>query len=134
MSSAFSSLLTQLISNSGDPAWGTRIRNLCRKLTNQKGYFALHADELSVLVYDIQFYLYTLSNKIISKDEYLKVYPGMIAFGGSDFSTGGYGPDFVKNWINNRLKQGEIVTGQSSGLVFSDEFLSVFHQRLRAVE
>ena len=75
---SFSSLLAGLICNSGDPAWGTRIRKLCRKLAVQKRGFALHADEMSLLVYDILFYLYTQSNRLTDKEEYLKVYPKMI--------------------------------------------------------
>ncbi|MGO8745479.1 MAG: SMI1/KNR4 family protein [Thermoguttaceae bacterium] len=133
-SGSFSSLLTQLISNSGDPAWGTRIRSLCRKLTIEKGYFALHADELSLLVYDLLFYLYTMSNKVTDKEEFLKVYPNMIAFGDGEFTIGGYGPGFIENWITNRLKQGEIVTGPSGGLVFNDEFLQEFIGRLKKVD
>lgn len=130
-SGSFSSLLTQLISNSGDPAWGTRIRSLCRKLTKEKGHFDLHADDLSLLVYDLLFYLYTMSNKVTDKAEYLEVYEVMVAFGDGEFTTGGYGPDFIEDWITNRLKHGEIVMGPSGGLVFSDKFLGEFNQKIK---
>ena len=128
---SFSSLLTQLISSTGDPTYGTRIRALCRTLTSQKGCFALHADDLSLLVYDLLFYLYTVSNKLTSRDEYLKIYPSMIAFGDGEFTTGGYGPDFVKDWITKRLKQGEIIKGPSGELVFSEKFLNEFHRTIK---
>jgi len=131
---SFSSLLTGLVSSSGDPSYGTRIRNLCRKLTSQKGHFALHADELSLLVYDLLFYLYTMSNKLIDKEEYLKVYPNMIAFGDGEFSTRGYAPGFIQNWITKRLTQGKIVKARSGELVFSMEFLHEFKQKLRDFE
>ena len=36
------------------------LRNLFTAITNEKGFFALHADKLSVRAYDIQFYLFFL--------------------------------------------------------------------------
>lgn len=131
---SFSSPLTKLISSSDDPTYGTRLRNVCRRLTNQKGHFALHADELSLLVYDLLFYLYTMSNKVTDEKEYLKVYPQLIVFGDGGFKTGGYGPAFVKDWINNRLEQGKIVKGRSGELTFSDECLHEFHEKLKLFE
>ena len=68
----FSDLLTSLIEDQKDINFNKIIRNLCEKLTIEKGYFALHEDELSYLVYDIQFYLYTNKEKVRSATEYLK--------------------------------------------------------------
>ncbi|MHC4178451.1 MAG: glucan biosynthesis protein, partial [Planctomycetota bacterium] len=82
------------------------------------------------LVYDIQFYLYTISKKVSSKEDYLEVYPDMIAFGDGEFSTGGYAPHFVEDWITDRLSQDEIVTNPTGTLEFSDEFLQEFMRKV----
>ncbi|UZR93826.1 SMI1/KNR4 family protein [Chondrinema litorale] len=56
----YSDRLQDLLTKEG--AFGEQMSNQLRKLlielTTQKGYFALHADALSYLVYDVQFYLF----------------------------------------------------------------------------
>lgn len=131
---SFSTLLARLVSSSGEPRLGKLVRNICRTLTVEKGYFALHADELSVLVYDVLFYLYTMSNDLTDKDDYLKAYPDMIALGDGTFGTGGYAPDFILDWITNRILQGQVVTNSSGSLVFSNDFLQELKHKLRAFE
>jgi len=123
---SFSTLLASLISRPGEREFGPILRNVCRKLAIAKGYFGLHADEMSQLVYDIQFYLYTTSKLVRSEEAFLKVYPDMIALGGGEFTTGGYGPDFVESWITQHLSKGEIITTPEGTLAFSDEFLQAF--------
>jgi hypothetical protein len=131
---SFSTLLARLISSSGEPQLGTMIRNLCRTLTIKKGYFALHADDLSLLVYDALFFLYTKSTNLKSKDAYLKVYPDMIALGDGDFSTGGYAPDFIQKWFAGRISQGQIVTSPAGSLVCTDDFRQAIKDKLREYE
>ena len=46
-----------------------------------KGYFALHADEDSYRLYDIQFWLYVNANPGVEEQAYLKEYPNMLTFG-----------------------------------------------------
>lgn len=84
------------------------IRTICTQIVEEKGFFALHADERSLLTYDLQFWLYTKSYPQTTRDKYLGVYEQMIAFGG-EFSTGGYAPGFITDWLDNRLRQGLIV-------------------------
>jgi len=84
------------------------IRNICTRIVEEKGYFAFHADELSVLMYDIQFWLYTGADQGVTREQYLAEYKNMIAFA-QNFSTGGYAPDFISSWLDERIKQGEIV-------------------------
>ncbi|MDF2658118.1 MAG: glucan biosynthesis protein [Paenibacillus sp.] len=84
------------------------IRTICTQIVEEKGVFALHADERSMLMYDLQFWLYTKSYPQTTRDRYLGVYEQMIAFGG-EFSTGGYAPGFITDWLDNRLQQGLIV-------------------------
>src|SRR5262249_26067346 len=106
-SGSFSTLLTRLLSSIDEPDFGPILRNICRTLTVEKGYFALHADELSRLVYDTEFYLFTRSDGPCDKDAFLGIYRSLIALGDGEFTTGGYGPDFVESWLADRLSQGE---------------------------
>ncbi|MBN2287337.1 MAG: hypothetical protein JXI43_12875, partial [Tissierellales bacterium] len=94
-------------------------------------YFALHEDELSYLVYDIQFYLYTNKERVRSTTEYLKIYPSIIAFGNGEFSTGGYGPSFVENWLKKRISHNQISEKPSRGLIFSKDFENEFMIKLK---
>jgi hypothetical protein len=126
----FSKPLGRLISRAGKPELGARLRSLCRKLTLEKGYFALHADKLSYLVYDLQFYLYTKSNELTQKRQYLTAYPKLIALAESEFTTGGYALEFVEEWLDKRLAKGEIVTRRSGKIEFSQEFLEKLKRKL----
>lgn len=127
----FSKLLTRLIASYRKTDFGPIIRNLCRSIALEKGYFALHADEKSYLVYDIQFHLYTTSHPVQNEQEYLKAYPEMIAFGDGELTTGGYGPDFIKDWLNQRQSNGDIIANRAGELSFSKRFLKTFTSRLR---
>lgn len=81
----FSPLLAELIGKCEEADFGSIIRSLCRSITIEKGYFALHADEKSYLMYDIQFYLYANAFPEISPEEFLRVYPRIIALADGEF-------------------------------------------------
>lgn len=105
---AFTPLLAQLCRQSGAPETAERlIRELAVRIVEEKGYFALHADEDSYRLYDIQFWLYGNANPGVSEETYLKEYPNMLTFG-NGFSTGGYAPGFVEDWLKSRKKAGVI--------------------------
>jgi hypothetical protein len=127
---AFSTQLAELVEAADEADFGQVLREVCRELTNVKGYFALHDDERSYLVYDILFYLYSASNDVGTKGDYLAAYPDMLAFGNGEFSTGGYAPDFVDEWFTHRLSSGSIVTMPTGKLGFSLEFRPSFLQRI----
>ena len=131
---SFSTLLAELIAKTDETDFGAVLRRICRKLTEEKGYFALHADEKSYLVYDIQFYLFSSQNLVASDKDYLSRYTEMIAFGDGEFSTGGYAPGFVEDWINERISAREIVKSSSGSLKLSDEFVQDFMRRIAAYE
>lgn len=133
-SGQFSNTLTQLIKGNKSFDFDRILRNLLTELTNEKGYLALHADELSYLVYDIQFYLYSNENKISSIEKYLKEYPKMIAFGDREISTNGYAPDFVKDWINQKIESKLITKELFKGYKFSTEYESNLLKRLKKYE
>ena len=104
----FSPLLAQLCQKSGAPEAAERlIRELAVRIVEDKGYFALHAEENSYRLYDLQFWLYVNVYPGVDEQTYLKEYPNMLTFGGG-FSTGGYAPGFVEDWLKNRKKSGDI--------------------------
>jgi len=106
---AFSPLLAELCRKSGDPkAAEKRIRELAERIVEEQGYFALYGDELSWQLYDIQFWLYENARLGVTEQAYLKEFPNIIVCGG-DFSTGGYAPSFVEDWLKARKKAGVIV-------------------------
>jgi hypothetical protein len=128
-SAAFSPLLQGLCSANLTPFDIEKvIRRLARAIVDDKGFFALHADEQSYTMYDIQFMLYTAQHSVANKDAYLAVYPDIMAMAG-EFSTGGYAPDFVQDWMAERLKQQAIVPS-AQGLVFSEAYTNALHQHL----
>lgn len=84
-----------------------QIRAVCTRIVEEKGHFSFHADELSLLMYDVQFWLYTNAYPRPTREEYLDIYPKMIAFGG-EFSQGGYAPSWITDWLDKRMKEGWI--------------------------
>ena len=106
---AFSDILTTLCHQVDDALNIEQvIREIARQIIEDKGFLALHADERSYLLYDIQFWLYSNAHPQVTQTEYLKAYESMIAFGGQ-FSTGGYAPGFIEDWLAARIGQGMIV-------------------------
>lgn len=125
----FSPLLQSLCEKAGE---GNRmeavIRGICTQIVEDKGYFALHADEISMLMYDIQFWLYTGANSEVTQSQYLADYENIIALA-QGFSTGGYAPDFVSSWLNERIEQGEIVSEEGI-LSFTSDKLASLHAQI----
>ena len=91
-----------------------KIRNICTRIVEEKGHFSFHADELSYVMYDVQFWFYTKSYPNTSREQYLAAYEKIIAFGG-EFGQGGYAPSFITDWLNHRIKEGRIV--QDHGII-----------------
>ncbi|RKN84330.1 SMI1/KNR4 family protein [Paenibacillus ginsengarvi] len=108
------------------------IRGICTRIVEEKGFFALHADELSMLMYDIQFGLYAASNPEVTRESYLADYVNMIAFA-KGFGTGGYAPGFIESWLDERIKQGEIVTDKG-GLRLAEGAAERLADKLAAIE
>jgi hypothetical protein len=131
---AFSTLLTSLISAGHEPDFGPIIRNVCRSIAIEKGYFALHDDEKSYLLYDIQFHLYTAKHPLHTTKEYLEAYPGIIALGDGELTTGGYAPGFIEDWLSKRRGQGDIIDTPNGGLKFSESFFKVLTAKIRAFQ
>lgn len=77
------------------------------RIVIDKGFFALHADERSYLLYDIQLWLYTNAYPDTTEEDYLSAYKKIIALDG-EFSTGGYASDFVTDWLTRRKESGMV--------------------------
>jgi hypothetical protein len=128
---AFSPLLTELIARQPGTDFGAIIRAISHQLTTEKGFFALHADELSTLLYDVQFLLYSQAQAVTSKAAYAAIYPSIIALADGEFSTGGYAPGFIEDWFDKRLAEGKITTASSSGhLTLSEAYEHDLRQQL----
>jgi hypothetical protein len=104
---------------------GERIlRTLGRQIVDQKGFFALHADERSHLMYGLMFWLYSSLYTARSFEAFVyypktspsyasPCYELMIAFSlvaaPYGFSTNGYADGFLRDWWNARIAGGDIV-------------------------
>ncbi|MCE4052569.1 SMI1/KNR4 family protein [Pseudomonas sp. Au-Pse12] len=107
-SAPFSPLLQELLEHFPDvPDLGPLIRQIALRIVQDKRYFALHADPLSYLLYDLQFWLYQNRHPVPNKEAYLEVYQDMIAFA-KGFGTDGYAPDFIRDWFRARLADGHL--------------------------
>lgn len=127
----FSPLLTELLAKQPTTDFGPIIRTICHRLTVEKGFFALHADELSTLLYDVQFLLYSQAQPVTSKAAYLKAYPNIIALAGGEFSTGGYAPGFIEDWFDKRSAEGQIAADSSGHLAFTQAAEHALRQQLQ---
>ncbi|MEU3559409.1 hypothetical protein [Kitasatospora sp. NPDC006786] len=101
------------------------LRALAEAVVHDKGFFALHADPRSLLMYDYLFWLFTSANRVDSFERYVRTPPQqersyalpdyelMIAFDlGSEpygFRTGGYAPGFLEDWWSSRTASGHLV-------------------------
>ncbi len=84
------------------------IRTICTQIVEDKGFFSFHADERSVLMYDLQFWLYTKLYPQTSREQYLEIYSSIMVFG-AEFSLGGYAPGFIEDWLDAAIKEGKII-------------------------
>ena len=121
----FSPLLIKICRNCGVPQAEQWIRSTARELVEQKSYFGLHEDPLSWLMYDLQYMLYSFAFPKASIKQYLHDYPLILAEDG-EFSTNGYAPAFVAEWMEARTKEGQLVRagsmiGQKNCMVFTTE-------------
>ena len=121
----FSPLLIKICRNCGVPQAEQWIRSVARQVVEEKNLFALHEDALSWLMYDLQYMLYSFAFPKASVKQYLHDYPLILAEDGQ-FTTNGYAPAFVADWMESRLKEGKLkqagkMIGQKNCLVFTAE-------------
>lgn len=122
-----STTLAEAIRSAPNPAESERtLRRLLRALAIEKGYFALHGDPRSHLVYDLLFDLYSGAREVPRGEAFLEAYVGLIAMGDGELTTLGYAPGFIAKWMKARLEGGAIVEREGA-LRLSDA-----HRRLMA--
>ena len=130
----FGKLLQTLCDAFPDTHMPATIRRLAGAIVQDKGHFSLHADALSHMMYDLQFVLYSHSRTIKSCEGYIQSYPHMIAMTlGSEFGTGGWAQDFVRDWWHIRQQAGQIVQTEN-GWRFAPDFAAMLNQRLAAYQ
>ncbi len=126
---AISTELSRLIEDSNNLSFEQIIRSVCTQVAKTKGCFAFHADELSWLIYDIQFFLFSSSHHATEKS-FLEIYPRLIALSDGDLRTGGYAPGFVSDWLKSRIKNAEIQQRPNGTLAFSVGFQQDFFAQI----
>jgi hypothetical protein len=109
-SAPFNPRLQKLCDQWPDPGISKAIRRLAEVIVEDKGCFALHADENSHLIYAAQFMLLSHIRPVRSMEGFLQSYPGVIAMVGSaNFGTGGWAPAFVEDWFRACIASGRLV-------------------------
>lgn len=129
---SFSAALAPLLENFEPlPQIGEALRTIALRILEEKRYFALHADPLSWLLYDLQFWLYQRHHRVERREDYLDAYPALIAFG-EGFGTGGYAPDFINDWFKARFAAGELKQSRD-GIVLSEQHQLRVLEQVRAL-
>ncbi len=133
----FSPLLIKMCRNCGLPQAEQWMRSVARQVVEEKNYFALHEDPLSWLMYDLEYLLYSFAFPKASVKQYLHDYPLILAEDG-EFTTNGYAPAFVADWMESRIKEGKlkpagIMVGQKNSLVFTTESMEQIVLQCKAI-
>ncbi|MEZ0113491.1 hypothetical protein ABH920_007521 [Catenulispora sp. EB89] len=147
---SFSPILLRAFGEVADvlPDADRRLRSLGEAVVQDKGFFALHADARSLLMYDYLFWLFTSFNRVGSFEQYLRTPPQhersyalpdyelMIVFSlGSEpygFTTGGYGPGFLEEWWESRIASSHIVE-TADGYRLADAVITAMLDELATV-
>lgn len=122
------------------------LRALARRITEAKGFFALHADDDSHHLYDLMFWLYSQLTTAKSFTHFLKLPAGQddyqtpcyelmlplsLSSAPFGFSTGGFAEGFVEDWWNARVAEGALVQTEA-GYRFSADAEQRLLAELRA--
>ncbi len=114
-----------------------KLRRLATKIVHAKKGFYLHADELSMLMYDCLFWLFSHIGRPVSIGDYTNLQSApsyekpyfalMIALHDEKerygFSCGAYAASFVQGWWKNRVSNGELIE-TPTGFVLTDKAIS----------
>lgn len=129
----FSDILQEYFKKDTSVNFDRILRNLFIELTTIKGYFGLHADELSYIAYDIQFYLLSINKSIKNREQFQKEYPAMVALGNNEISTGGYA-DFFLEWFDQKINLEQIKKRLFGGLTFTDGYKQQLFEKIKKYE
>ncbi|MFS2125902.1 SMI1/KNR4 family protein [Pseudomonas sp. Pseusp97] len=124
------------------------IRRLAERIVRAKGFFAIHADPDSQLMYDAMFWLFSQLKLAESYEDFhdcsreqsdyrrpcytLMLTTRYVAdlYG---FCTGGYAPGFLRDWWDARLAAGSIVHGEG-GYRFEADYAARLVRTLLAID
>lgn len=130
-SAPFNTRLQKLCDQWPDPEMPANIRRLAETIVEDRGYFTLHADANSHLMYATQFLLLSHSRPVRSKEGFMQSYPGVIAMVGSaHFGTGAWAPGFVEDWFQARAMAGDLLQADNQWRL-SPDFSARVLQSLR---
>jgi hypothetical protein len=129
----FSDILQEYFKKDTSTNFDKVLRNLFNELTTEKGYFALHGDELSYVAYDLQFYLLSINKDIKSREEFENDYPTMVAMGNNEISTGGYASFFL-DWFDEKINSEQIKKDAFGSLTFSDQYKQQLFEYIKKYE
>ena len=129
-SGRFSDIMQEFFKARPEIDYESGLRNLFTEITNSKGHFSLHDDELSLLAYDVQFLLFSRCKGVPDRAAYPEAYPGMIAMANAAVSTKGYAPCFIEEWMQNRLNGGQIAKSSDGSLEFTTQWTETVMQKL----
>ncbi|MFC4605375.1 SMI1/KNR4 family protein [Rhodococcus kronopolitis] len=142
----FSPILHRALGAAGLPDGEGLIRALAERIVVAKGFFALHADGDSWLMYDVLFLLYShlatatsfedFANRAEGQDDYarpcfaLMITTSFVAdpYG---FRTGGFADGFLRDWWDAKLDRGNIVAADGGHRV-DPEYATQLLRVLRA--
>lgn len=106
------------------PGAGAAVREVGRRIVADKGFFSLHADANSHLMYAAMFLLYSTLTTARSRDEFIDGDPDAVEYSVPcyrlmlpvsfvadrfGFTTGGWARDFVADWWDQSVENGSIV-------------------------
>ncbi|WP_344125553.1 hypothetical protein, partial [Luedemannella flava] len=126
----------------------TLVRRLGERIVRDKGYFALHADPHSRLMYDAMFWLHSHLRTPTSYEDFVHLPAGQVDYGRPcylimiatsladhpyGFCTGGYAEGFLRDWWNDRTASDAIVA-VDDGCRLSAQYAARLVSALRAID
>lgn len=121
---SLSPIVVAALAKSGLPQGEQLLRALVRRIIEEKGFFALHADADSHLMYGLMFWLYSQLTTASSFEAFIAPPKGQAAYDPPTYEmmivfrlvadpyglqTGGYAQDFVRDWWDASVAAGRIV-------------------------
>ena len=133
----FSPLLSKICRTCGVPQAEQWFRAVAARITAQNGSFTLGNDELSYLMYDLQYMLYSFAKPRAAVKEFLTECP-QILFADAEFHAEGYSADAIAAWMEQRAREGRLVQagimiGQKNCMVFTMETMEQIVLRCKAL-
>ncbi|WP_433613032.1 SMI1/KNR4 family protein [Prescottella agglutinans] len=146
-SGTFSPILVRALEAADVPDGEALIRALAERIVTEKGFFALHADGHSWLMYDAMFWLYSHLATAASFEDFVNRAEGQVDYERPcytlmittrfvadpyGFCTGGYAEGFLRDWWDAKVERGNIVAADD-GYRFAPEYEVQLLRVLRAV-